>query len=148
MRSEFELIDVILRAAGNALAAVGIVVAPGVAQILIQLRQRLATGVGGERFGARGAGLVKLIIAGGIHCGNITVENKWGRRTTEAGLVSGKIEFIARGEVSGEANALIIKASAGGTIEGKAGIEAGLWEGQFLDRPAGGRHPRRRTLRR
>ncbi len=133
-RLEFELIDVILRAAGNALAAVGIVVAPGVAQFLIQLRQRLATGVGGERFGARGTVSVKLIIAGGIHCGNITVENKWGRQTAEAGLVSGKIEFIARGEVSGEANALIIKASAGGTIEGKAGIEAGLWVGQFLDK--------------
>ncbi len=133
-RLEFELIDVILRAAGSALAAVGIVVAPGVAQFLIKLRQRLSEGVGSSRFGARGTVSVKLSIGGGIHCGGITVKNKWGRQTAEAGLVSGKIEFKAKGEVSGEATALIIKASAGGTVEGKASVEAGFWAGKFVEK--------------
>lgn len=133
-RLEFELIDVILRAAGNALAACGIVVAPAVAQFLIQLRQRLAQGVGGERFGARGTVSVKLIIAGAINVGNLTVKNEWGRQRAEVGLVSGKIEFKARGEVSGEANAMIVKASAGGSIEGTASVEAGLWVGKFEEK--------------
>jgi len=133
-RLEFELIDAILRAAGNLLAACGIVVAPAVAQFLIQLRQKLGKGVGGERFGAKGTVSIKLIIGGGINVGNITVENKWGKQTAEAGLVSGKIEFKARGELSGEATALIIKASAGGTIEGTTSVEAGFWVGKFVEK--------------
>ncbi len=133
-RLEFELIDVILRSAGNALAAVGIVVAPGVAEFLIKLRQRLGAGVGGERFGAKGTVSVKLTIGGSISLGNISVKNKWGRQLAEVGVVSGKIEFKARGELSGEATALIVKASAGGAIEGGASVEAGLWAGQFEEK--------------
>ncbi len=133
-RLEIELIDAILRAAGSALAAAGIVVAPGLAQMLIKLRQRLSAGVGGERFGAQGTVSVKLIIGGAINCGTITVKNTWGRQAAEVGVVTGKIEFKARGELSGEARALVVKASAGGAIEGTASVEAGLWAGKFVEK--------------
>ncbi len=133
-RLEIELIDAIIRLGGNALLAFGIAVGPGVAQFLIQLRQRMAEGVGGERFGANGVVSVKLSIGGSINCGTITVKNEWGRQRAEAGVVTGKIEFKARGELSGEARAIIVKVNAGGAIEGTASVEAGLWAGKFLNK--------------
>ncbi|MBL8603328.1 MAG: hypothetical protein JNK72_15495 [Myxococcales bacterium] len=134
---EFEFIDAILRAAGNILAACGIVVAPAVAQFLIQLRRRFAEGIGNDdsMFAARATLSAKLCISGSLSMGALSVEHEWGvRKKLEVSPVSGKLTFKVRGELSAMGRAWIVTVSAGGSAEGTASVEVGLWAGEWVEK--------------
>ncbi len=114
---EIELIDLILTAGGNGLAACGIACAPAVATFLKKVRSTAAGGVGRKGIAyAQGNVSIKFSVSSGIETG-VELEIRNGKAIKTLVVGGGTMAFKIKGEASATGELLTLSISAGASIE-------------------------------
>jgi hypothetical protein len=130
---EVDLLELLIRAAGNGAVGLGIACGPAVAQFLLNLKRRAAEGV--SFFGVQGKATVALTlgIKGSIG-GRAAGQFRDGGPSEASGTLEGKLTFTFGGVAAVEGKVLQLVVTAGVSLTGEAAFAAGLQFGHDTEK--------------
>lgn len=122
---EVDLLELLIRAAGNGAAGLGIACGPAIAQFLLKLKQRGADGF--DFLGVEGKATVALTLGiKGAIGGKAVGMFRDGAESDANGTIEGKLTFVFGGVASVEGKFWKLEVVAGVSLTGEAAFAAGL----------------------
>jgi hypothetical protein len=130
---EVDLLELLIRAAGNGAAGLGIACGPAIAQFLLKVKQKAADGV--SFLGVEGKGTVALTLGiKGAIAGKAFGAYRDGAESDANGTIEGKLTFTFGGVAQVEGKFWKLEVVVGVSLTGEAAFAAGLQFGHDTDK--------------